>query len=289
MPVGKWVRRTAESVVLTLCPPGPVAVPLPCYPPFRDVVAVTGPDRLSWLTTLSSQVLTGLTPGDGGAETLLLDAQGHITHAMAALDDGERLLLVTEAGDAEPLAVFLGSMRFMLRVEVAVLPDVVALGAMGEGIDALEATATAAGAHLGTWRDPWPGVTDGGTSYDVGLDRPHPGTGYRAGLVLVPEDHAEAVAVGTLLLELGLAGVVLLGRRQMRAAASHGLPWQAVMDAVRPQVQALWRGLPLAERRRFLRHLRPWWDVHRHRIPPRSAAPTPTRTSPPTTPKPCSN
>ncbi|PZP65711.1 MAG: hypothetical protein DI592_24290, partial [Stenotrophomonas maltophilia] len=54
----------------------------------RDVVTVTGPDRLSWLTTLSSQVLTGLEPGDGGAETLLLDAQGHITHALAALDDG---------------------------------------------------------------------------------------------------------------------------------------------------------------------------------------------------------
>ena len=35
----------------------------------RDVVTVTGPDRLSWLTTLSSQVLTGLEPGDGGAET----------------------------------------------------------------------------------------------------------------------------------------------------------------------------------------------------------------------------
>lgn len=164
----------------------------------RDVVAVTGPDRVSWLTTLSSQVLTGLTPGDGGAETLLLDAQGHVDHAMAALDDGERLLLVTEAGDGEALAAFLDSMRFMLRVEVASLPDVVALGAMGDGIDALEAAATDAGAHLGTWRDPWPGVTDGGTSYDVGLERPHPGTGYRAGLVLVPEDHAEAVAVGFL-------------------------------------------------------------------------------------------
>ena len=53
-----------------------------------DVVAVTGADRLTWLTTLSSQQLTGLTPGDGGAEALLLDARGHIAHALAALDDG---------------------------------------------------------------------------------------------------------------------------------------------------------------------------------------------------------
>ena len=64
----------------------------------RDVVAVTGADRLSWLTTLSSQVLTDLTPGDGGVETLVLDAKGRIVHALAALDDAETLWLVTEAG-----------------------------------------------------------------------------------------------------------------------------------------------------------------------------------------------
>ena len=55
----------------------------------RDVVAVTGADRLSWLTTLSSQVLTDLTPGDGGVETLVLDAKGRIVHALAALDDAD--------------------------------------------------------------------------------------------------------------------------------------------------------------------------------------------------------
>ena len=70
----------------------------------RDVVAVTGPDRRSWLTTLSSQVLTHLAPGDGGVETLLMDAQGHITHALAALDDGQVLWLVTEAGAGPALA-----------------------------------------------------------------------------------------------------------------------------------------------------------------------------------------
>jgi len=52
----------------------------------RDVVAVTGADRLSWLTTLSSQVLTDLTPGDGGVETLVLDAKGRIVHALALIE-----------------------------------------------------------------------------------------------------------------------------------------------------------------------------------------------------------
>ena len=194
----------------------------------RDVVTVTGPDRLSWLTTLSSQVLTALEPGDGGAETLLLDAQGHITHALAALDDGRTLWLVTEADSGEALAAFLDSMRFMLRVEVTERPDVMALGALGEGLEALaqaardtasdasdspEAQADAAepqGSLIGLWRDPWPGVVEGGTSYDVGADRPHPGQGYRAGFVLVPVRSVDAVARAFLAAEEGrrLAGAL---------------------------------------------------------------------------------
>lgn len=207
----------------------------------RDVVTVTGPDRLSWLTTLSSQVLTGLEPGDGGAETLLLDAQGHITHALAALDDGRTLWLVTEAGNGEALATFLDSMRFMLRVEVTERPDVMALGALGEGLDALaqaardtapdvdaqaDADQTAAapqGSLIGLWRDPWPGVVDGGTSYDVGTDWSHPGQGYRAGFVLVPAQSVNAV-VGAFL----TAGE---GRRLAGALA-----WEALrIEAGRPR------------------------------------------------------
>ncbi|HYD38879.1 MAG TPA: FAD/NAD(P)-binding protein [Allosphingosinicella sp.] len=49
-------------------------------------------------------------------------------------------------------------------------------------------------------------------------------------------------------------------------------PWRASVDGLRPWSQDLWRGLSEAERRRFLRHLRPWWDVHRHRIAPAVAA-----------------
>ena len=152
----------------------------------RDVVAVTGADRLTWLTTLSSQRLTGLTPGDGGAEALLLDARGHIAHALAALDDGQALFLVTEAGDGPALAALLDRMRFMLRVEVGAREDLVALGALGAGRERLRRAADGAGALAGAWTDPWPGVVEGGTSYDVGLDSPHPGRAYAAGFVLVP-------------------------------------------------------------------------------------------------------
>mgnify|MGYP000843610225 FL=1 len=206
----------------------------------RDVVTVTGPDRLSWLTTLSSQVLTGLKPGDGGAETLLLDAQGHITHALAALDDGRTLWLVTEAGRGEALATFLDSMRFMLRVEVTERPDVMALGALGEGLEALvqaardtapdasdspaeAGDAEPQGSLIGLWRDPWPGVVEGGTSYDVGADWSHPGEAYRGGFVLVPAQSVNAV-VSTFL----TAGE---GRRLAGALA-----WEALrIEAGRPR------------------------------------------------------
>ena len=48
--------------------------------------------------------------------------------------------------------------------------------------------------------------------------------------------------------------------------------WRLRVDALRPVTQQLWQNAPIAERRRFLRHLRPWWDVHRHRIAPTIAA-----------------
>ena len=47
--------------------------------------------------------------------------------------------------------------------------------------------------------------------------------------------------------------------------------WREAIDGLRPSVQSLWRDASLAERQRFLRHLRPWWDIHRHRIAPEVA------------------
>ncbi len=61
-------------------------------------------------------------------------------------------------------------------------------------------------------------------------------------------------------------------RRAVAAADAAGIGWHAVLDALRPQVQSLWQSLSAADRHRFLRHLRPWWDVHRHRLAPTVAA-----------------
>jgi uncharacterized NAD(P)/FAD-binding protein YdhS len=42
---------------------------------------------------------------------------------------------------------------------------------------------------------------------------------------------------------------------------------QPVIDAMRPKIQEMWKHLSLKERRRFLRHVKAYWEVHRHRIP----------------------
>lgn len=55
-----------------------------------------------------------------------------------------------------------------------------------------------------------------------------------------------------------------------RAARQHH--WRAVMEGFRPVTAELWQAADMADRARFLRHLRPWWDVHRHRIAPQIAA-----------------
>ncbi len=69
--------------------------------------------------------------------------------------------------------------------------------------------------------------------------------------------------------ERGSLSALLRGlRRRARDAAAQGVDWRAVIDGMRPVTAGLWQGLPPAERSRFLRHLRPYWDVHRHRMAP---------------------
>jgi uncharacterized NAD(P)/FAD-binding protein YdhS len=58
-------------------------------------------------------------------------------------------------------------------------------------------------------------------------------------------------------------------REIRRRSADSG--WRSVVDGLRPHTINLWRGFTEAEKRRFLRHARPWWDVHRHRIAPESS------------------
>ncbi|MBR0560425.1 FAD/NAD(P)-binding protein [Neokomagataea anthophila] len=57
-------------------------------------------------------------------------------------------------------------------------------------------------------------------------------------------------------------------RGSVEESGRQGLPWQAVFDALKMQGRSLWQALPLDEKRRFVRHLRVFWDIHRFRIAP---------------------
>ncbi len=61
-------------------------------------------------------------------------------------------------------------------------------------------------------------------------------------------------------------------RAEVRAAEEEGQSWHPVFDALRAQGGHIWRALPPVERQRLLRHVKPFWDVHRFRIAPQVKA-----------------
>ncbi|WHA43546.1 FAD/NAD(P)-binding protein [Agrobacterium larrymoorei] len=61
-------------------------------------------------------------------------------------------------------------------------------------------------------------------------------------------------------------------RHLLREADAQGMTWHSVVDALRGQGKDIWKSLPVAERRRIARHVRPFWDVHRFRIAPQVEA-----------------
>jgi tRNA-modifying protein YgfZ len=151
----------------------------------RGVVTVTGPDRLSWLHSVTTQQLTGLGPRQS-RESLVLTPKGHIEHSLHLVDDGETTWITTEPGRSVPLAAWLDSMRFMLRVEVA---DVTADWAvLGE-----PSAAESQPGELLAWRDAWPDLVGDTAAY--GPVEAHPALGRAWREVLVPRATlADAVA-----------------------------------------------------------------------------------------------
>lgn len=132
----------------------------------RGVVTVTGPDRLSWLNTLSSQQVTALQPGES-SELLLLSVQGRIEFDARIVDDGGTAWLIVEGAEAAPLAEYLNRMKFMLRVDIA--------DASADWAVVGSTAAVPEWASLVAWQDPWPHVSAGGYSYATVAEENHPG------------------------------------------------------------------------------------------------------------------
>ncbi|MEV0349374.1 glycine cleavage T C-terminal barrel domain-containing protein [Nonomuraea sp. NPDC050680] len=97
----------------------------------REVVRVSGADRLKWLNDLTSQKLDTLAPGEW-TQTLDLDLQGRVLHHLTLVDDGESVLAHVEPGTADSLVAYLDRMRFMLRVEVSRADDLAVLSSATE-------------------------------------------------------------------------------------------------------------------------------------------------------------
>ncbi len=57
-------------------------------------------------------------------------------------------------------------------------------------------------------------------------------------------------------------------RRQIHLASQCDVDWRSVIDSLRPWTSGIWKQWPLQERQRFLRHIRPFWEASRHRLPP---------------------
>lgn len=82
-----------------------------------EVIAVDGPERLTWLHSLTTQHLEALTPAVW-QDVLILDPQGHIEHQFYMVDDGKTSWLVVNPGRSELLLVHLLKMKFRMNVEI---------------------------------------------------------------------------------------------------------------------------------------------------------------------------
>lgn len=121
-------------------------------------------------------------------------------------------------------------------------------------------------------------VGTGLTMFDVALELAR--LGHRAPLLalsrrgLLPQAHRDTHHPNDIPLpaELftvpGLRARLRLIRRWIADLAAAGIDWRDALVALRPVTPRLWQSLTLPERGRFLRHLQPYWDTHRHRCAP---------------------
>jgi uncharacterized NAD(P)/FAD-binding protein YdhS len=251
-------------------------------------------DFLNWLERRSDEVSPGVAPSEGafvprylyGAylRDLLLDALCGVGLDTLVLrhDDVVALDDMTEAGEGAPLTVRLASGE-SLPVDSAILA--------GGNIPAVPVLPGDAALHRSQrWRpDPW--ASDALSGLDPAAPLLLIGTGLtmvdcvvsllaqghggpihavsRRGLLPLP--HATVTAPAQpppVACPTTLRALTRLVRHQVQRTIAAGQPWQVAVDAWRPVIQELWQTATLEDRARFLRHVRPWWDVHRHRMAP---------------------
>ena len=173
----------------------------------RAVISISGPDRLRWIDSLTSQSVAGLAPGES-TETLLLGITGRIVYAVRLIDDGTDLWLLLEREEASGLLQWLGSMQFMMRVTLADRSvDFATIGSLGQ--PALPVAAPH-GLPL-AWHDPWMSVSQGGYQY-AEVTR-HPAASWTYSELLLPRATLAGIAASA----IPVAGMLAL--EALRVAA----------------------------------------------------------------------
>jgi uncharacterized NAD(P)/FAD-binding protein YdhS len=87
---------------------------------------------------------------------------------------------------------------------------------------------------------------------------------------LLPHVHDERIDLPITRAERPVGTFSALVRKVRRESEAHG--WRSVIDGLRPYTRDMWLAASPEDQSIFLRHLRPWWDIHRHRIAPEAAA-----------------
>lgn len=230
--------------------------------PDAGAIRISGPDRLRFLNSLTSQKLDDAVPGVS-YETLLLDARGRIEQQIFLVDDGVASYLLYDRvarADGFSLFRFLVGMRFTMRVDFTDLAeshatlvffaggdvervlaayfaagtDAVHTDAAGRdasGGDVVRSGASAVGDAVSplVWCDPWPNVQAGGAGYAAS---PHPGQGWGERRLLVERAHLSGLLTDfsrAQILEVGSAALTTLRIAAFRPAlpagdAGHCLP-----------------------------------------------------------------
>ncbi|WP_430591461.1 YgfZ/GcvT domain-containing protein [Humidisolicoccus flavus] len=172
----------------------------------NEVLVLTGPDRLTWLDSITSQALARLQPGES-AESLVLSPNGRVEHSFRIVDDGATAYLLLGPGESESLEAWLLRMRFMRQVEIENASDRLATIAWVPN-DSLQELPHA----TATWVDPWPETTPGGYRYGAVIGE------WSMRQSLVPRSLLEAGDPRTLFGVSTVAGTIALEALRVAAA-----------------------------------------------------------------------
>lgn len=202
----------------------------------EDVLRQAGQSKLGRLIVLSEEVVA-VHEGKNGVETVLANGTSLISRT-AVLAVGHE----TQPARGKGIAVRVGSDR-----DTPLEPDAAVI-ILGSGLSMVDAWLSLADAeHRGTITV----VSRNG---------------------LLPKGHRELAPVSMDAADVPFGSGLPYFLRWFRELADdierQGGDWRSLVDGLRPYNQRIWQSWSTHTRRQFLRHLRPWWNIHRHRLPP---------------------